>query len=411
MASVPFPPIVIYNAGRPLNNMITVLLKAGREEMPAKGHPWVFSGAIEQVEGKVKDGGIVDLLSHDRQFLGRGYYNPRSQIAVRLLTHQRVEIDRRFFHERIERAFALRERFITPGTDAYRLIHSEGDMLPGLIVDRYGEYLALQLLTAGMERWREVIIEILNDLLAPRGIYDRSDPVMRAEESLPDSTGPIGTVPFPDQIEILENGMRFMVNVKSGQKTGFYLDQRDNRALIRGLACGKRVLNCFSYTGGFSVAASLGGAAEVTSVEASEDALELSRGNLALNSIPVAHQRLAKADVFQFLRKDQGEYDLIILDPPAFAKRKGMVPGAIRGYKDINLYAMKRARQGGLILTCSCSQHVDQVLFHKILSYAAADARRSVQIVGHWGAPPDHPVALQHPEGGYLKAVLLRVVE
>ncbi|RLB07460.1 MAG: hypothetical protein DRG50_02820 [Deltaproteobacteria bacterium] len=390
--------------------MVKVYLKSGREVVPSRGHPWVFSGAIERVEAEVDVGGIVDLFSHGGEFLGRGYFNPRSQIAVRLLARSPVEIDRAFFLDRIRRALSLRQSFLPPNTNACRLIHSEGDLLPGLIVDRYGDYLALQILTAGMERFRGMIIAILQDLLSPKGMYDRSDPGVRAEEGLPDSTGPIGNANFPDEIEIWENGVRFLVDVKRGQKTGFYLDQRDSRSLIRAVAKGKKVLNCFSYTGGFSVCASLGGAIEVTSVEASEDALELSEKNLALNGIPLAEHRLVKGDVFHFLRKDRGEYDLIILDPPAFAKRKGMVPGAIRGYKDINLYAMKRLRQGGLILTCSCSQHIDYNFFQRILSYAAADAQRQIQILGHWGAPPDHPVALQHPEGEYLKVFLLRVV-
>jgi 23S rRNA (cytosine1962-C5)-methyltransferase len=323
-----------------------------------------------------------------------------------------VVIDKAFFRGRIESALAIRKSILSPETTACRLIHAEGDLLPGLICDKYGDYLVLQLHTAGMERFRDGIISLLTDLLSPRMMYDRSDAATRAQEGLPDSAGPIareGT--FPDHIEIRENGMRFLVDVKQGQKTGFYLDQRDNRFLIRGLAQGKRVLNCFSYTGGFSVYAALGGAAGVTSVEASAGALELCKENLILNDIPLEGQRLVKGDVFQFLRDDQDEYDLIILDPPAFAKRKGQVKGAIRGYKDINLFAMKLAKKGGLILTCSCSQHIDADLFQKILSYAAGDSNRQLQILGHWGAPPDHPTALHHPEGAYLKAFLLRVVE
>jgi 23S rRNA (cytosine1962-C5)-methyltransferase len=420
---------VIYKKGkRTPGKMAEVFLKQGREEAPSRGHPWVFSGAIERVEGEVDAGGIVDLFSHEREFLGRGYYNPRSQIVVRLLARQPVAIDKNFFKERIEGALNLRKPILSEETTACRLIHAEGDLLPGLICDQYSDYLVLQVNTAGMERFRDWICSILKDLLAPRMMYDRSDPATRAQEGLPDSTGPIveagggplangssatgaGSVTFPDHIEIRENGVRFLVNVKEGQKTGFYLDQRDNRSLIRGLAHGKKVLNCFSYTGGFSVCASLGGAAHVTSIEASADALELCKENLALNNVPLEGQRLVKGDVFQFLRTDQGEYDLIILDPPAFAKRKGEVQGAIRGYKDINLHAMKRLKNGGLILTCSCSQHIDAGLFQKILSYAASDSHREVQILGQRGAPSDHPTALQHPEGAYLKAFLLRVVK
>jgi 23S rRNA (cytosine1962-C5)-methyltransferase len=392
--------------------MIKVFLKQGREEAPARGHPWVFSGAIERVEGEVDAGGLVDLFTHAKGFIGRGYYNPHSQIAFRLLTRQPVAIDKDFFRQRIQTALALRKSILSSKTTACRLIHAEGDLLPGLICDRYGDYLVMQINTAGMERFRDEIIFLLKDLVDTRMIYDRSDAATRSQEGLSDSTGPIvrdGT--FPGLVEIRENNMKFLVDVKGGQKTGFYLDQRDNRALIRGLAQGKRVLNCFAYTGGFSVSASLGGVAAVTSVEASAEALELCKENLMLNNIPLDGQRLIKADVFQFLRDDQEEYDLIILDPPAFAKRKGQVKGAIRGYKDINLYAMKRLKKGGQMLTCSCSQHIDAALFPKILAYAATDAACHVQVLGSWGAPQDHPVALHHPEGAYLKALLLRVVE
>jgi 23S rRNA (cytosine1962-C5)-methyltransferase len=295
-------------------------------------------------------------------------------------------------------------------TNSCRLIHAEGDLLPGLIVDKYGDYLVLQLNTAGMERFREEIIATLTDLLSPVMIYDRSDAGMRDQEGLPDSTGPINNAALPDRIEIRENGMRFLVNVEEGQKTGFYLDQRDSRAVIRSLAAGKKVLNCFAYTGGFSIAASLGKAAAVTSVEASAEALELCKANLALNDIPIKSHHVVKGDVFEFLREDDDMYDLIILDPPAFAKRKGMVHGATRGYKDINLHAMQRAKKGAMILTCSCSQHIDAGHFQTIVAYAASDARREIQIMGHWGAPIDHPHALYHPEGEYLKAFLLRVV-
>ena len=402
--------------------MAKVILKRGREEALVRGHPWVFSKAIARVEGAIDAGGIVDLFAHSGAFIGRGYYNPNSQIAVRLLTHKPAIIDKAFFQDRIEQAIALRKPILTEETNAGRLIHAEGDLLPGLIVDKYGDYLVLQINTAGMEQFRDWIISTLTDLLSPTMIYDRSDAGMRAQEGLPDSTGPIAGAEggggllatsdaLPDCIEIRENGIKFLVNVKEGQKTGFYLDQRDNRAVIRGLAAGKKVLNCFAYSGGFSIAASLGKAAAVTSVEASAEALELFKENLALNDIPIDSHQLVRGDVFQFLRADDGVYDLIILDPPAFAKRKGMVQGAIRGYKDINLHAMQRAKKGAMILTCSCSQHIDAGHFQTIVAYAAADARREIQIMGHWGAPIDHPHALYHPEGEYLKAFLLRVVE
>jgi 23S rRNA (cytosine1962-C5)-methyltransferase len=405
--------------------MNKIFLKKGREEALMRGHPWVFSGAISRMEGATGTGEIVDVFSHNGVFIGRGYYHLDSQIAVRLLARLPIEIDKNFIRRRIEQAIALRRQILTEeapagsggtnrgaeATNSCRLIHAEGDLLPGLIVDKYGDYLVFQINTAGMERFRDWACSSLQELLSPRMMYDHSDPVMRAQEGLPDSTGPIADASFPDLIEIRENGVRFLVNVKGGQKTGFYLDQRNNRSRMRELAQGKRVLNCFSYTGGFSVYASLGGAAQVTSVESSTDALELCKENLSLNDISLQDHRLVKGDVFDFLRGDDGAYDLIILDPPAFAKRKGQVKGAIRGYKDINLHAMKRVRKGGMILTCSCSQHIDAAHFQTILSYAANDAGRTIQIIGHWGAPIDHPHALNHAEGEYLKAFLLRVVE
>ena len=245
-----------------------------------RGHPWVFSGGIARVEGPTDAGEVVDVFSHFGAFIGRGYYNPSSQIAVRLLARSPVEIDKDFFRRRIEQAIALRQPILTEdtnvgsgATNSCRLIHAEGDLLPGLIVDKYGDYLVLQINTAGMELFRDWICSSLQDLLAPRMMYDHSDPATRTQEGLSDSRGPIADGSFPDLIEIRENGVRFLVNVKEGQKTGFYLDQRDNRFRIRGLAQGKRVLNCFSYTGGFSVYAYLGGAAHVTSVETSADAL------------------------------------------------------------------------------------------------------------------------------------------
>jgi 23S rRNA (cytosine1962-C5)-methyltransferase len=377
------------------------------------------------MEGAEDAGEIVDVFSCIGAFIGRGYYNPHSQIAARLLARSPIEINKDFFQERIKQAIALRRHILTGettagsdgtnsgagATNSCRLIHAEGDLLPGLIVDKYGNYLVLQINTAGMEQFRDWVCSSLQDLLAPRMMYDRSDAAMRAQEGLPDSSGPIADGSFPDLIEIRENDVRFLVNVKEGQKTGFYLDQRDNRSRMKGLAEGKRVLNCFSYTGGFSVYASLGGADQVTSVESSADALELCKENLSLNDISLQDHRMVKGDVFEFLRSDDGVYDLIILDPPAFAKRKGNVKGAIRGYKDINLYAMKRLKKDGMLLTCSCSQHVDASFFQTILSYAAADASRQMQILGSWGAPFDHPATLNHPEGAYLKSFLLRVLE
>lgn len=408
MASGYSPPIGTYIQPLPASEMATVFLKEGRESTVLRGHPWVFSGAIAQVQGG-EAGGIVDLCDCSGTFLARGYYNPRSQIAVRVLSRQRVKIDEAFFRQRLQRGIAWREGILSADTNACRLINAEGDLLPGLVCDRYGDYLVLQFNTAGIDKFRETIVKILAETLSPKMMYDRSDAAMRRQEGLPDTSGPIGGDIFPDLVEIKEGGLRFLVDVKGGQKTGFYLDQRDNRRLIKGLARNRRVLNCFAYTGGFSVAASLGGAVGVTSVEASSPALELCRENILLNGIPLQGHRLVKGDCFEFLRDDDGIYDLVILDPPPFARRKGQLKGAIRGYKDINLYAMRRVAKEGIIFTCCCSQQVDRLHFRQIIAYAAADAGREVEVIGSWGGPMDHPASIYHPEGEYLKSFLLRV--
>lgn len=390
---------------------IKVVLKRGREKPVLGGHPWIFSGAIDLIDEDFELGDIARIHSESGAFLGKGYLNPKSEIAIRVLTRDDQPIDKSFFSNLILEAGELRKKFIPPRTNAYRLVNSEGDFLPGLIVDRYADYLVLQILTAGMEGFKDWIVEILGETFKPRGIYEKDNSEVRHLEGLRDHCSTLRGAEPPDYVEVEEYGVRFMVDIRGGQKTGFFLDQRENRQRIRNLAPGKWFLNAFSYSGGFSVYAALSGAAHVTSVETSEKALNTSRRNFELNGLNPSSPNydFVKEDVFEFLRRSKESYDLMVLDPPAFAKSKGQVMRATRAYKDLNLWAMKRSRPGGLILTSSCSSFVEVDLFQKVLFAAAKDASREVRILEKRSHPADHPVSLYHPEGEYLKAFLLQV--
>jgi 23S rRNA (cytosine1962-C5)-methyltransferase len=390
--------------------MIRVILKPEKDKPIRAFHPWVFSGAIDQVDDGFIPGDLVRVLSNREEFLGIGYLNPRSQIAVRLLTFQEEEIGLDFFIRRMTDARKLRDAFLPAQTNAVRLIHSEGDFLPGLIVDRYADYLAAQFLTAGMEALKPVLLRALQEVFQTKGIYERDDPDMRRMEGLdPELRALAGEEP-PDYVEIEESGNRFFVDLKRGQKTGFFLDQRENRKLVSEHANGKRVLNCFAYSGGFSVYAALAGAASVTSVEIQERAFNTLKSNFELNGLMGDSYRFICEDVFGYLRKDTETYDLAILDPPAFCRHKNQIQEAARGYKDINLFAMKRLAPGGLLFTSSCSSYIDPELFQKIIFGAAKDARRNVQILRKTSHPFDHPINVYHPEGEYLKGLLFRVI-
>ncbi len=390
--------------------MIRCLLKKEKER-PLEGfHPWVFSGAIDQIDDDHEVGDLVKVFSWDEKFLGVGYLNPRSQIAIRMLTFQDVLINSAFFQKRIQEAVSLRERFVSSQTNACRLVHSEGDFLPGLIVDRYADYLVVQFLTAGIERWRNEIIEILQKTLQPKGIFEKDDSEWRAWEGLEKRVGRLVGENPPDYVEIKENNLNFIVDIHGGQKTGFFLDQRDNRKLIGELSAGKRVLNCFSYTGGFSVYATKAGATQTVSVDSSEQALNTAKDNFKINGIDPAGHEFVNADVFEYLRSSRQEFDVIILDPPAFCKNKQQIQHAARGYKDINLFALKRLSKGGLLFTCSCSSYITPDLFQKIIFGAAKDARLEVRMLAKTSHAFDHPISIYHPEGEYLKGLLCEVV-
>ncbi len=392
------------------NQQARVILKKGRAKSALNRHPWIFSGAIDRLEGGCEGGEIVSVYSAEKRLLGKGFFNPRSQIRVRLLSFADEPVGREFFRGRVRQALELREKLVPAHTTACRLVHSEGDFLPGLVVDRYGDVLAAQCSSLGIAKLKPLMVEILKELLRPSAIFERSEGSALREEGLAPLKQSLFGEP-PGLVEILENNLRFRVDVLEGQKTGFYLDQRDNRRLIGELAAdGKSLLNCFSYSGGFSVYAALRGAA-TTSVDASEAALSLAKENFGLNGLNPEDHRFVPGNVFEFLREPSESYDIIILDPPAFVKHKKDLEKAARGYKDINRLAIKQVNSGGLLLTCSCSHFLNRDLFRKIVFAAAQEAGRNVQILAQPGQPPDHPVNIFHPEGEYLKTLLLRVFD
>jgi 23S rRNA (cytosine1962-C5)-methyltransferase len=387
-----------------------IILKKGREKPLLRGHPWVFSGAVAKIEGDVSPGDVGEVYSKEGQFLGVGHLNPRSQIILRLLTQKREPIGLPFFKERISKAVALRERWLRGKSNAYRIVNGEGDFLPGLMIDRYGEMFVLQCLTAGMERLKTTITDLVVHEFLPQGVYERSDVTTRREEGLPEVSGLLYGKEISDRIEIEEYGCRFRVDVKRGQKTGFYLDQRENRFSLKELSEGKRVLDCFCYTGAFSVHAGMGNAKELTLIDSSEEALAMAEEHLDLNHLGHIPHLLIRGDAFEMMRSLEPGYDIVILDPPPFARKKGHLPGASRGYKDLNLLAFRLLKKEGLLFTFSCSHHLSWDLFQKIIFSAAVDAKREVQLLGRRGHPIDHPVNLYHPEGEYLKGLVCRVL-
>jgi 23S rRNA (cytosine1962-C5)-methyltransferase len=373
-------------------------------------HPWVFSGAIRRFTGNPQAGEIVTLASEDDRFLARGMWNPASNIRFRSLTWEDEPIDDAFWMRRLREA--IHRRGGIDRREARRLVNAENDYLPGLVVDQYGDWLVLQALAAGIDQRKYLLADMLQEIVKPQGIYERSDVDVRKQENLKPTTGLLLGEEPPDLIEITEHDHRFLVDVRRGHKTGFYLDQRENRRILADhLPKGARVLNCFSYTGGFAVYAYAAGAEVVYSVDSSNDVLELADQNLELNGF--AESPLITGDVFQLLRdyRDQGEqFDVIILDPPKFVKRADQLESSLRGYKDINLLAFGLLRPEGLLMTFSCSGLVETDLFRKVVFGALEDSGREAQVIRQLSAPPDHPVALTFPEGAYLKGLLCRVL-
>lgn len=395
--------------------MHSVKLKKGKEKAVRQLHPWVFSGAIDQIKGKPENGDIIRITDSNNDFLAYGFFNSKSRVAVRLLEwNLETEINESWWRRKIKIAVKHRDELNTEDTNTYRLIFSEADFLPGLIVDRYADFLSVQILTSGIENIKHIILDELQELLSPKGIFDRSDASARAHEGMEASSGGIllGTEP-PEFVGVKENGIFYQVNIAEGQKSGFYCDQRDNRKWVADHVKNKKVLDCFSYSGGFSLNAMAKGAKEVISVDSSALALDTLKRNMELNNFNNIPHRLIQSDVNKQLRafrEVNEKFDVIILDPPKYAPSRSALTKASRAYKDLNRMAMLLLNEGGLLATYSCSGAVDISMFKQIIAWAALDAGKEVQFIQQFSQPADHPVRSSFPEGEYLKGLLCRVM-
>ncbi|BCZ76392.1 23S rRNA methyltransferase [Paraburkholderia terrae] len=399
--------------------MNTVTLKPSKEKSLLRRHPWVYANAIDRVDGKPAAGATVLVRAHDGRFLARAAYSPHSQIRARVWSFDESEpVDHAFFKRRVQSALAHRQSMVR-NTGATRLIFGEADGLPGLIVDYYIQdddskrgQIVCQFMAAGVEAWKDAIVQALIGATGCPNVYERSDVSIREKEGLEQTVGVLAGDEPPETLIASENGVRYHVDVHNGHKTGFYVDQRDNRALVQELSKDRDVLNCFCYTGGFSLAALKGGAKRVVSIDSSGEALALAQANVTANGFDAARATWLDADAFKTLRRlyDDGErFDLIVLDPPKFAPSREHVDRAARAYKDINLTGLKLLRPGGLLFTYSCSGAIDAELFQKIVAGAAADARVDARILKRLGAGVDHPLLTAFPEGEYLKGLLLQI--
>ena len=394
--------------------MSSVKLRKGRDKSFNRKHPWIFSGAIDSIKDINTNGETVEIFSGDGKFLGYGSYSLHSQISVRVLSfNPEDQIDKDFIQKKIETAAQFRTQIINlETTNAYRVINAESDSLPGLVVDKYGDFLVCQFLSAGAEFWKKETIEILFNIFNPTGIFERSDVEVREKEGLQQFKGILFGKDPEELIEIIENGNKFFVDINLGHKTGFYLDQRDNRKLLETFSSEKEILNCFSYTGGFSVYAIKAGASKVVNLDSSLEALSLAETNLTLNGIASSKYENVQDDVFKYLRKlrdTNKQFDVIILDPPKFAESVSQIEKASRGYKDINLLALKLLKKNGVLFTFSCSGHIVPELFNKIIADAATDAGREVHILKYLTQSPDHAMLTSFPEGLYLKGLVCKV--
>ncbi len=391
--------------------MPTLILKRGKEQRILSGHPWIYAGEVKKTRGEVTDGDVVRVVDHAGRHLGMALVNSRSKILARLYTRGREVLDRDFLRRRLREARQFRRDFLRLGPEGgVRWVFSEGDRLPGLIVDQYGGVVVLQLLTLPMDLRRDLLVELIHEAFGPVAVVERSDVGSRVYEGLePVKQVLAGQVAGPVTIE--ENGTRYLVDVLGGQKTGFFLDQRENRERVRRYAPGRRVLDAFCYTGGFAVAAAKAGATQVVALDSSRDALTVAEENTSLNGV-AGKCEFEEVNVFDRLRslqKEGAKFDLVVLDPPAFAKNKASVAGAFRGYKEVNLRALKLLSSGGLLLTCSCSQHMTETLFERMLVEAVRDARVDATVLRRTTQAADHPIVLGMPESQYLKCFWLRV--
>lgn len=394
--------------------MFEVILKKGKEKAVLQRHPWVFSGAIEKVKGNPENGDIVKLINAKGDFMAYGFYNNQSRVALRLLEwDEKVVVDDNWFREKVTIAVNSRADILADGsTNTCRLIFSESDYLPGLIVDKYNNHLAVQILTSGIENVMPVIIDELNNLLKPESIFDKSDASSREHEGLQTANVALTFNSPPENVEVKENGILYNINIAEGQKSGFYCDQRDNRRILASSTKGKKVLDCFSYTGGFSLNCLYNGASSVTSVDSSALAIETLRENIKLNNLDTAKHIPIQSDVNKQLRafrEQEEKFDVIILDPPKYAPSRSALDRASRAYKDLNRLAMLLLNDGGLLATYSCSGAMDMETFKQVLAWAALDAGKQVQFIYQFCQPEDHPVRASFPEGEYLKGLLCRV--
>jgi 23S rRNA (cytosine1962-C5)-methyltransferase len=389
--------------------MAKAILVKGKEKRVEYGHPWIFRSDIDTVEGSYYPGDIVDIYSSRNKFLGRGFINMRSQIAIRIMTYEHEEIDYAFLYKRIQNAWEYRKKVADP--QSCRVVFAESDFLPALVVDKFAGILVIQTTALGMEKFKFQIVDILNDVIKPDGIFERNDIHVRELEGMEQKKGFLSNE-FNTRVEMKENGIKFIVDVENGQKTGFFLDQKENRAALKPFVQNAKVLDCFSHTGSFALHAAGYGASDVLGIDISGHAVEFALENAKLNGMENIC-RFEAANTFDRLREydDAGErFDVIILDPPAFTKTKSAIEGAIRGYKEINLRAMKIINSGGFLITCSCSHHIDSEMFLDIVYNAAIDSRRKVRLVEYRSQAKDHPVLLAAEETEYLKCAILQIV-
>jgi 23S rRNA (cytosine1962-C5)-methyltransferase len=393
-----------------MGRIAVVHLARGRSERAVEGHPWIFKGEVDKVSGDYDPGDTVTVVDSRGIFLGKGYINPKSQILVRMLTHHDEYIDREFFRRRLQKAWAHRQRLL-PDVGSCRVVFGEADFLPGLIVDKFNDILVIQCLALGIDRWLKDIVELLEEIIQPRGIYERNDVPVRELEGLEQRKGFLRGE-FDPRLIIEENGLKMVVDVAEGQKTGYFLDQRENRRAIRPYAKGVRVLDCFSNVGGFALNAAAAGATEVIAVDASGPALASVMENARLNGLE-EKIRTQEGNAFDILRQyeqAQERFGLIVLDPPAFAKNKASLEGAVRGYKDINLRAMRMLPEGGFLVTCSCSYHMKSDLFKAVVADAALDAHRRLRLIEERAQGVDHPIVVGYDESHYLKCLVYEVI-
>ncbi len=389
--------------------MADVILKNGEQARVVKGHPWVYDNEIDYIEGSYEPGDIVDVYDFRRHFIGRGYINPHSKIEIRIMTYSLEPINKDYFRRRILDAWEYRLRFVD--TSCCRVIFGEADLLPGLIVDKFGDYLVLQALTLGIDKFLTVIIEVLDEVFKPKGIYERDDVPVRELEGLKQRKGFLKGE-FDTKVEIFENGIRMLIDIENGQKTGYFLDQRENRAAISPIAVDADVLDCFCNTGAYALHACKFGAKSVIAVDISDEALTYAKYNSKLNGFEDKIEYVC-GNAFNVLHDYQRKgklFDVVILDPPAFAKSKKMISGAKRGYKDINLRAMKLIRPGGYLVTCSCSHYISPDMFQQVILEASQDAGKLLKQVEFRTQAKDHPYLISYPESLYLKFGMYQVL-